>query len=295
MPRLPRFKRSPEIPALQLTARDREILRHVHRHRFLRSDHLAALTAGSPQQMLRRLQRLYHHGYLERPRCQIDYYQSGSRRIAYGLGNKGAAWLKRELSLPYHQLDWKRKNYVGRLFLEHTLLVSDIMVGIELSCRNRKDIRLLTTDELHIPKMREPFQWNVNIGQRQKCGVIPDRVFGLESDGERCWYFLEADCATMPITRGDLSQTSFQRKLLAYETSWAQNIPRRDFGIHRFRVLTITTSSYRVQAMIAACQRLKQGRGLFLFTDIKTLQAQQDFFLLRWQTARTSEPARLLD
>ena len=43
MRRLSRFKRSPENPAFQLTARDREILHHVHRHRFLRSDHLASV------------------------------------------------------------------------------------------------------------------------------------------------------------------------------------------------------------------------------------------------------------
>jgi len=180
--RLPRFKRSSEIPAFQLTDRDREILRHVQRHRFLRSDHIVVLSSGSRQQVLRRLQRLFHHGYLERPRCQIDYYQSGSRRIAYGLGNKGAAWLKRELSLPFHQLDWKQKSRVGRLFLEHALLVSDIMVAVELACRNRKDIQLLSANDLRIPNMREPFQWNVDIGQRQKCGVIPDRVFGLQSN-----------------------------------------------------------------------------------------------------------------
>src|ERR1039457_3509229 len=203
MPRLPRFKRSPEIPAFKLTDRDAEILRHVHRHRFLRSDHLAALTTGSPQQLLRRLQRLYHHGYLERPRCQIDYFQSGTRRIAYGLGNKGAAWLKRELSLQFHQLDWKQKSHVGRLFLEHALLVSDIMVALELACRNRKDIRLLSADDLQIANRREPFQWKVDIGQRQKCGVIPDRVFGLEFAGKQCWYFLEADRGTIPNTRGN--------------------------------------------------------------------------------------------
>jgi DNA-binding Lrp family transcriptional regulator len=296
MPRLPRFKRSLEIPAFQLTDRDREILQHVHRHRFLRSDHLVALTTGSPQQMLRRLQRLYHHGYLERPRCQIDYYhKSGSRRIAYGLGNKGAAWLKREFSLPYHQLDWKRKNHVGRLFLEHTLLISDIMVAVELACRNRSDVRLLTAEDLSIPKMREPFQWNVQIDRRQKCGVIPDRVFGLEFNGERCWYFLEADRATMPVTRRTLDQTSFYRKLLAYEETWTQNIHRRDFGIQRFRVLTVTTSSERVQGIIDACQKLKQGRGLFLFTDSKTLQEQPNFFLLRWQTHRENEQVGLLD
>jgi hypothetical protein len=64
--------------------------------------------------------------------------------------------------------------------------------------------------------MREPFQWKVNIGK--KCSVIPDHVFGLEFNNQRCWYFLEADRATMPVTRGNLDQTSFYRKLLAYFT-----------------------------------------------------------------------------
>lgn len=287
--RLPRFKRSLEIPAFQLTDRDREILKHVHQHRFLRSDHLAVLTTGSPQQMLRRLQRLYHHGYLERPRCQIDYFQNGSRRMAYGLGNKGAAWLKREQSLHYHQLEWKRKNHIGRLFLEHALLVSDIMVAVEVACRNQPSVRLLLPEENQL----RPFRWTVNIGT--KCGVVPDRVFALEFNGKRCWYCLEADRATMPITRGDLSQTSVYRKLLTYETTWTQNLHRTRFGWQRFRVLTVTTNPERVQGMIAACQRLKHGRGLFLFTDAKSLQTQPDLFSLQWQTTRDCETGGLLD
>jgi hypothetical protein len=154
---------------------------------------------------------------------------------------------------------------------------------------------LLTTENLHISKMREPFHWNVDIDRRQKCGIIPDRVFGLEFNGQRYWYFLEADRATMPITRGDLGQTSFYRKLLAYEATWTQNIHSRDFGIHRFRVLTVTTNSERVQGMIAACQRLKHGRGLFLFTDAKALWEQSDFFSMHWQAACAGETAGLLD
>ena len=59
---------------MQLTERDREIIRLVHRHRFLRSSHICSLIPGSPQQLLRRLKLLYHHGFLERPRSQIDYY-----------------------------------------------------------------------------------------------------------------------------------------------------------------------------------------------------------------------------
>jgi hypothetical protein len=291
--RLPRFKRSPQIPPFKLTDRDGEILKYVHRHRFLRSDHLAALTTGSPQQMLRRLQRLYHHGYLDRPPCQIDYYQSGSRRMAYGLGNKGAAWVKRSLLPSFRQLHWQRKHHVGRLFLEHALLISDIMVALELACRNRTDIRLLSPEDLHLPKLREPFQWDVNIGD--KCGVIPDRVFGLELGNQRCWYFLEADRATMPVTRGNLDQTSIYRKLLAYEATWTQDIHRREFGIQRFRVLTVTTNSERVRGMIEACRRLQHGRGLFLFTDAKSFQQQPDFLAHRWQTHRENERVGLLD
>ena len=83
--RLPRFTRAKQITAPQLTARDREIIRFVFAHRFLRSTHIHALIGGSRQQVLQRLQRLYHHGYLERPRAQIDYYhQGGSQSMVYG-------------------------------------------------------------------------------------------------------------------------------------------------------------------------------------------------------------------
>ena len=294
MPRLPRFKRSPDIPPLRLTSRDGEILKCLQRHRFLRSYHIVALSAGSRQQVLRRLQRLFHHGYLERPCCQINYYQSGSRRIAYGIGNKGARWLKRELVLPYHKLDRKWKNRVTRLFLEHALLVSDVMVAVELACRNQPGVRLLTPDDLDLPKKREPFQWTVDIGRRLKCGVIPDRVFGLDFNGKPCWYFLEADRGTMPITRSNLDQTSFQRKLLAYEATWSQNLHRTRFGWQRFRVLTVTTNSQRVQGIIEACRGLAHGHGLFLFLDAAALAKHADILTIPWQTCRP-EKTEVLD
>src|SRR3989344_7019410 len=95
--RLPRFKRASTIPVIVLTARDREMIDLVHRHRLLRSSHILALIGNSSQHLLRRLQLLYHHGFLERPRAQLDYYhRGGSREIVYVLGSSGAALLKRE-------------------------------------------------------------------------------------------------------------------------------------------------------------------------------------------------------
>src|ERR1039457_893320 len=137
--RLPRFKRTSPVARMWLTPRDRAIIRLLHRHRFLRSPQIMALLDGSPQHLLRRLKLLYHHGYLERPRCQIDsYYRPGSRHIIYGLGNKSLAFLKQELNVDFREVSWGEKNRgVGRIFLEHALLVSDVMVSLELACLSR--------------------------------------------------------------------------------------------------------------------------------------------------------------
>lgn len=298
--RLPRFKRTAAVAPMQLTKRDRQILRLVHRHRFLRSSQIVALIGESSQPLLRRLQLLYHHSYLERPRAQIDYYhQGGSRHIVYGLGNKGAAVLKQELGLFFHILRWGEKNRsVGRIFLEHALLVSDVMVSMELACQKAGAIRLLTESELFSGD-RQPFRWTVSLSGR-KLGVIPDRVFALEfSDQsgkpERAFFFLEADRGTMPIIRKNLSQTSFYRKLLAYEATWSQSIHRTRFGFHRFRVITVTKSAVRVKSLIHACSQLQRGHGLFLFADETILKKPADILSALWQTRRAGETTRLLE
>lgn len=120
--RLPRFKRDPDAAgAFQFTKRDLEILRHVAEHRFIRSEWLVSLAGGSRQQVLRRLHLLYHHGYLERPAAQLDYFhRGGSKSIIYGLASRGAGRLRRDLSMPFERMDWTTRNRsVGRLFLEH--------------------------------------------------------------------------------------------------------------------------------------------------------------------------------
>jgi hypothetical protein len=298
--RLPRFKRVPTIAPLQLTERDRDIIRLVHRHRFLRSHQIIALLGSSPQQLSRRLKLLYHHGYLERPRAQLQYYErGGSKSIAYGLGNKGGALLKQELGIAVHPDSWGEKNHViGRVYLEHALLVADVMLAIELACRKHGGIRLLYEDQLTLQWERQPFQWRVKIQNGWKLGVVPDRAFALEfpdasGNNQRAYFFLEADRGTMPVKRRTLSQTSFTRKLLAYEATWTQKIHQRNLGIHRFRVLTVTTSAARVKSLVEACSKLKRGHGLFLFADKTILSG--DIFSSTWQTGKPGETGGLLN
>jgi len=298
--RLPRFKRSSIIAPMRLEERDRAIIRLVHRHRFLRSFQIVALIGGSEQPVVRRLQLLFHHGYLERPRAQIQYYErGGSQSIAYGLGSQGGELLRRDFGMAVNSDSWSEKNHaVGRVYLEHATLVSDVMVSLELACRKHGGIRLLYEDALHLTVKQRPLHWRVTIDGGNKLGVIPDRIFALEypdhtGQVQRSYFFLEADRGTMPVVRKGLAQTSFYRKLLAYEATWTRKVHQRYLGIPRFRVLTVTTNAARVQSLLAACSQLKRGHGLFLFADQSVLE--KDLFSAVWQSGKTGALSPVLD
>jgi hypothetical protein len=280
--RRPRFNRSPEIPPIQLTDRDTEIIRQVFQHRFLRSTHLRSLMGGSRQQLLRRLQRLFHHGYLDRPRTQIDYYRAGSQAMVYGLGRQGIKLLEERCQVPPQKADWTAKNRTAtRLFLEHTLAVADVMVTLEIACREHGEVEFVR----YGPPRDEQMKWRVRVqhgGGATEIGVVPDRLFGLRllNQASIAWFFLEADRATMPIQRHGLKQTSFYRKLLAYYETWRQGLLKDMFP--RFRVLTVTTSPQRVEGLIESNRTLTQGKGsgLFLFADKASFCASRDVLIL---------------
>jgi hypothetical protein len=171
------------------------------------------------------------------------------------------------------------------------------MVAIELACQKHSAIRLFHEDELELRSERQPFQWRVKIQNVGRLGVVPDRVFALEyrdqnGQNQCIHYFLEADRGTMPVVRSNLSQTSFRRKLLAYEGTWNQGIHRSRFGITRFRVLTVTTIPKRVQSLVEACSQLKSGQGLFLFADKSILSG--DILSATWRTGRPDEVTSML-
>jgi DNA-binding Lrp family transcriptional regulator len=239
-----------------------EILRQVRRHRLLSSRQLTRLL-GSPQPLLRRLHRLFHHGYLDRPKAQLDYFHRlGSRPLVYGLTPKGGRVLEPE-GQPVSRRDHLN---LTRLHLEHTLLVAEVMVTLELAVQARADVRLVRVEE---PDPR----WSVTVehgGASRRVGLVPDALLVLEQAGQRILISLEADRGTMPVLRSSLALSSVWRKLLAYVAVWTAGQHRR-FGANRLRVLTVTGSTTRRDSLSTACERLDRGHGLFVFTDLAGL------------------------
>jgi len=293
-PYRPHFRRDEAVP-FQIQPRDIEIVRQVYAHRFLRSTHIAALVGGSEQQVRRRLQHLFHHGYLDRPREQLAYHlAAGKKPYAYALGNKGADLLYQEFGISPGRVDWTAKNRSAKqLFLDHTLATADVMVAFELACRARGDVRLIDTSEILAQAPRRtrespsPFRWNVTLfhkGRRVDVGVIPDAVFGLHfldrpEGRNRAYFFLEEDRGTMPIERKTLHRTSIFRKLLAYSETWRRKVHTNRFGINNFRVLTVTTSPERARHIQRAAAKAT-GTALpnvFLATDHGQLEGGDPF------------------
>jgi hypothetical protein len=121
--------------------------------------------------------------------------------------------------------------------------------------------------------MPNPLAWRVNVsanGKSEEVGLIPDLIFGLRfADGSRRCFMVEIDRGTMPISRSDLRQTSFERKMRAYLSAYAAKKHEYQFGWKTFRVLTVTTDQQRTRSLKEALRQLhvqeSPGPKLFYF------------------------------
>lgn len=296
--RRPRFRRASEPPAFRLTDHDIEIVRQIARHRFIGSGAIAELVNRSVDRTNDRLMRLYHAGYIDRPRAQLDRFPTtGSGRIVYALADRGARLLREHDGAAFANLEWSRKNReAGRPFIEHQIEIAEFQVALERAARQRDDLQLLHPSDILAAapaatrEMRNPFLFRTRLTDRsatQEIGVVPDFVFGLKfADGSRRCYMVEIDRGTMPLTRSNLAQTSFQRKMQVYVSAHASQQHRHQFGWKTFRVLTITSDQSRSQAMATLSRSLRVrdalGPSLFLFTTFEALRIN-DPITHQWQ------------
>jgi len=279
--RRPRFRRAAEPSAFRLTDDDVEIVRQLARHRFLRSTHIAALVGRSLDRVNDRLCHLYHAGYIDRPRAQLDYYATaGSAPMVYALADRGAPLLIERDGVEFANVEWSRKNRAAdRPFIEHRLEIVDFQVALERATHTRDGVRLIPPDEIvaSLPepyrRSRNPFAIAVKVahhGLFHEVGIVPDHVFGLEhSNGSRRNFMVEIDRGTMPVSRSDLRQTSIERKMRAYLAAHATKQHERRFGWRTFRVLTVTTDERRLRSMTNALRQIRvpnsPSAALFLF------------------------------
>src|SRR5229473_5239433 len=157
--RRPRFRRASEPPAFRLTDDDVEIVRQLARFRFLRSTHIAAVLGRSVDRTNDRLMRLFHAGYIDRPRAQLDRFPSeGSAPITYALADRGARLLRERDGIKVVNPELSRKNReAGRPFIEHQIEIVNFQVALLRAVGNRPGVRFISPTEIKAAS-RQPMQ-----------------------------------------------------------------------------------------------------------------------------------------
>ena len=197
--------------------------------------------------------------------------------MVYGLANRGAAHLARADGHSIPRLDWNARNrHTTRLFLEHALMISEIIVALEIAARSIPGVRILHHDESS--------KWKIPMRGSAPVTVIPDALFFIEhtrSDGtaDTILFALESDRGTMPVQSANRSRSSIARKLTAYEASWRVNIFRQLFDATRVQILNITTSAARLASITEHARSHVSAAGLFHFATLAQLTASPTQFL----------------
>jgi DNA-binding transcriptional ArsR family regulator len=294
---------------LHITIRVLALLGYLAQFRLASVDQLAALDGGSGQNVSRALLVLWEHGYVERLLGQLEsrFLYKGSFPLIYGLTRTGV-WL-----LHQHGFDVRRRllyetdkqRNAGWRFIEHRVGITEFMVRLELACRDRQDVSLLTRKDIlaDAPKTqrdrRVRLSTKVRIdGDLKQQSVDPDELFGLRFVHARhdSYFMFECDRGEMPIVRHkSKEQTYYARKMLIYHQANRQGVHSRDLGIPNFRIATVTTTAGRVEQMIAAQREITNGKGsnMFLFTDEATFAAGNPLHI-EWRSGK-GECVRLTD
>ena len=143
---------------MRLTERDQEIIQGIYEYRLLTSQQIEALFFPSGTQesrslrssCQRRLQKLYHYGYLDRIQRPVVLGE-GRHAFAYALDKEGASIIVNRSGIDREEVDWKpKRNRFGPLFLEHSLLISDMRVVVALLMRSSYFYKMAWIDELKL-------------------------------------------------------------------------------------------------------------------------------------------------
>jgi Replication-relaxation len=285
---------------LVLTAGDIEVCRWlwmlrvltIDQIRRLRYHHEATGRLSSPDNVRKRLKRLWDEGYLAG-----DVLQQTNERI-YFLGERGLEALRAAYGLDQRRL-YRPRSPETMQQLAHPLLVSECAVrfvesvrgsDVELpelaplwipfyhthavaDVRRKKHIeRYVTQEDLAVPGRPEPFR------------IRPDLVFALARGSAWRLFFLEAD-------RGSESVQEIAQKQKGYHYFQAapdpQNPPQRlwqRYGPARdFRVLFVTTTERRVEALRRQLEDLP-GFELMNFAAIPEVQSRNVVSEPIWHT-----------
>ena len=261
-----RISRRPTGKHITLQPRDILTLEVIQRHGPLPSHYLYEFTKHIAKDLFghrKRLKDLWnenhtpHKGfYLERPIQQFQTYFARSQYLVYDLADAGRGTLKQLGKLNRYAMPPSGG-------FTHALMTACITASIELAAR-KAGYRYISQEEIldrapaSTKTAKMPLALPTDISHSVKKNgasytyrsdrpTIPDQLFGIDYGGKASFFALEADRATAPVERYNLTQNSYLRKFLCYRAINRTEIYKEHFGIPNLIILNVTVSITHMQ------------------------------------------------
>ena len=281
-----RYIRQPVNLPHRLTSRDAKILQQIDQFKYLTSKQLADLMATSRQAIDKRLKLLFHHHYIGKLPALLSPKLFNSPDVYFvDLNRKTSRILSsRNISLPHqkrHAVQRPKREY-----LQHTLLINDILISVACAVRGHSQYDFLSSHELLAGSKRfhqshpgkvTAFLPEQNISRT----AYPDAAFVLldKDSGKTQLFLVEADRMTQPLARKHKNLfrvSNIKAKLIIYHNAWQQGVFRERFQLPATRILFVTLSAERARHMKTLTKSLFDGQvpGLFVFTTIDNLNSK---------------------
>lgn len=265
---IPSYKRVNAPPPMQLTERDREIILAVYEYRLLSAHQVEALFFPSTSDKVhsrrsacqRRLQLLYHHGFLDRlPQPVI--LGAGRSPFVYALDQAGAGLVAKYLGIDRADIGWKPKyNELGAQFLDHSLAINDVRVVFQRLVEMGRLEAVEWTDEVALKAGERQDQVPYLMQGARVVRKYPDGYFtaSLPHTEQQAHFFLEVDQGTMTNAR-------WQEKVKAYHEFRQSGRSQKYYGTRNFRVLAVAPGERRLANLKRATEQAG-GDHYFWFT-----------------------------
>ena len=279
------FQRLEVSDPLQLQPRDITLLRDVADFRFLNTEQVLALHEGSRRNLMERLSRLYHHGYLDRPVSQSSARLTSSHMV-YSLGRKGAEQLSKDTEEREGIYRRLRENERTLPLMAHSLMISQFRVCLTLAVKAHGAKITRFTQGYDLKDMLRDVHG-------ENPSLVPDAFFTLEDKDDVINFFLEADRGTMKTER-------FVDKLKTYWSWRSDERLKEKLRLTHFRVLTIAPSERRSDSLRNAGKGgdpRGDGSLMFLFASEMRYNIITPKAILQaiWKSPKDDSPHSILE
>jgi hypothetical protein len=283
------------LPPFRLTSRDISIIRAVDTCRALTTPQVQALLFARTlsesashgeisSRCQRRLQLLYHYGYLLRDE-QPQRLSEGRKPLVYFLDERGAQLLAEQSGIEPEQIDWRRKDSrVSYPFLAHLLATNDVRIAV-MQAAGRLGWcieRWLDDKALKSRHMKDYVTLVGPQGGEKRAAVVPDGYFALDTGQAVHHHLLEIDLRTVIGRSSQWGRRDWARKVAAYLAYYRSGNYQRRYSAGSMRVLTITTGERRLANLKGITERAG-GRARFWFTTFERVTPQTVLTQPIWQ------------